>query len=317
MTTLKVFYNHNQATEAETSFSPSARKPKLLVEQWQERGKEIEVISDFKPVTREQYYRVHDQQHVDDILECRKDNGFDNRSPEIAATLPWTSGSFLAAATEAFNSGGVAMSPTSGFHHATVNESMGFCTLNGLMVTATELLSLGASKVGILDLDHHFGNGTAAIIEWLITTGRARAEYFHHYTVGGDRCFNQVIGKSHSGDDFFIWKGGDATQRWLDELPNILAAFKGCDIVLFQAGADPHVDDPCHTMIGDAIGIEVVGALTNEQFIQRDQLVFQTMKDLGIPVAWNLAGGYQVPLQKVLDIHTGTLDVCLDVYRTE
>jgi hypothetical protein len=34
-----------------------------------------------------------------------------------------------------------------------------------------------------------------------------------------------------------------------------------------------------------------------------------------IPVAWNLAGGYQVPLQKVLDIHTITLTECLKVLQ--
>lgn len=310
---MKVFYSPNQATEAETTFSPSARKPKVLVEQWQQKGKVIEVVSDFEPVTRQQYYRVHEQDHVDAVLDCRKDNGFNNRSPEIAATLPWTSGSLLAAATEALHSGKTTMSPTSGFHHATMKEAMGFCTFNGLMLTAAELLLQGAHKVGILDLDHHYGNGTAAIIDWLVATGRAQQDQFHHYTVGGDQRFNQLIGKSNSGDDFFIWAGGDATERWLRELPSILNAFAGCDVVLFQAGADPHVDDPCHQMIANAIGAEVVGALTNKQFAQRDRLVFETMRDLKIPVTWNLAGGYQIPLQKVLDIHTQTLDLCLEI----
>ena len=109
--------------------------------------------------------------------------------------------------------------------------------------------------------------------------------------------------------EFHAWQGGDATKRWLDELPNILKAFNGCDIVLFQAGADPHVNDPCHAMIG------ATGALTNEQFALRDTLVFQYMRKMGIPVAWNLAGGYQVPLQKVLDIHTQTLKICLDICK--
>ena len=34
--------------------------------------------------------------------------------------------------------------------------------------------------------------------------------------------------------------------------------------------------------------------------------MFKTLKDLNVPVAWNLAGGYQTPLRKVLDIHDNT-----------
>jgi hypothetical protein len=34
----------------------------------------------------------------------------------------------------------------------------------------------------------------------------------------------------------------------------------------------------------------------------------------GVPVAWNLAGGYQTPLRKVLDVHDATMRACLEVY---
>ena len=58
---------------------------------------------------------------------------------------------------------------------------------------------------------------------------------------------------------------------------------------------------------------EAFGALTNEQFVIRDRMVFEGLRKLNIPIAWNLAGGYQTPIQKVLDIHTGTLLECLRV----
>ena len=79
----------------------------------------------------------------------------------------------------------------------------------------------------------------------------------------------------------------------------IFHRFYCCDVVLFQAGADPHVDEPYGW------------ALTSEQLVIRDTIAFVGLKELGIPVAWNLAGGYQVPIQKVLDIHTGTLKAYL------
>jgi acetoin utilization deacetylase AcuC-like enzyme len=307
MSKLKVFINEKQSTgeDVDTSFSPSSKKPAILVKQWLETGQPIEIVSDFLPVTREHYYRVHEKDHVDAILDCQKINGFYNKLPEIADTLPWTAGSFLAAATHAWEKKTITMSPTSGFHHATQNESMGFCTFNGLMVAATELLGIGAKKVGILDLDHHYGNGTADIIEWLADKGELGRDQIHHYTVGGDlRVSKKVV---LSGQDFFVWQGGDATERWLGLLPGIIEEFAGCDIVLFQAGADPHVNDPCHIMLG------AVGALTNDQFAVRDRAVFEKLSQMNIPIAWNLAGGYQAPLQKVLDIHTQTLAECLKV----
>jgi acetoin utilization deacetylase AcuC-like enzyme len=302
---LKVFYNEKQCTNAETSFSPSAKKPGILVDHWLGTGQPIEVISDFSPVTKEQFYRAHEKSHIDDILSCKKDNGFGNSLPGIARTLPWTSGSFMAAAIHAWENNTITMSPTSGFHHATQNESMGFCTFNGLMVTALELLKRGASKIGILDLDHHFGNGTTDIIEWVASDDMPPSS-FDHYTVGGDLRFNKLVG-SYGGRNYYAWRGGNATKLWFDALPGIVNDFSGCDIVLFQAGADPHIDDPCHAMLN------AVGALTNEQFVQRDRVVFEGLSALGIPVAWNLAGGYQEPLQKVLDIHTITLSECLKV----
>ena len=34
---------------------------------------------------------------------------------------------------------------------------------------------------------------------------------------------------------------------------------------------------------------------------------------MGVPVAWNLAGGYQAPIRKVLDIHDNTARAFLAV----
>lgn len=295
---MKVFYNEKQSTDKNPSASPSSGKPALLVKYWQEQGFPIEIISDFNPATPEQFHRCHLKDHIDDVLACRKDNGFENRVPEVAETLPWTTGSFVAAAVHAFESGEVAMSPTSGFHHASHDTPMGYCTFNGLMVAALELLNRGAKRVGILDLDHHYGNGTDEIIKWLESSGTSDRlgydvgpEKFHHYTFGSD--FSN-----------YHWAGGERAEGWLNNLlPWVLNSYAiaGCDIVLFQAGADPHVDDP-HG-----------GALTGEQMARRDKLVFSKLKQLEIPVAWNLAGGYQTPIQKVLDIHTATLKAHLEV----
>ena len=280
---MKVFYNEKQSTDKNLSASPSAGKPALLIDYWLKEELPIEIVSDFEPTTREQFYRAHEKNHIDNVLQCREVNGFGNKVQEVADTLPWTTGSFVAAAVEAWKTKTVTMSPTSGFHHASHNTVMGFCTFNGLMVAALELLEQGAERIGILDLDHHYGNGTDEIIRWLEAEHGVSPSKFHHYTFGKD------IGG-------FSWNGAEP---WLKTFPATVGSFADCDIVLFQAGADPHVDDPYG------------GALTSEQLVIRDTIAFVGLKELGIPVAWNLAGGYQVPIQKVLDIHTGTLKAYL------
>jgi acetoin utilization deacetylase AcuC-like enzyme len=111
--------------------------------------------------------RAHDADYVRGVLELRLPNGFGDCSPGVAASLPYTSGAMLAAARHAWRRGRTAVAPCSGFHHAGWAHGGGFCTFNGLMVTAAALRAEGARKVGILDCDMHDGDGTDDIIDAL------------------------------------------------------------------------------------------------------------------------------------------------------
>ena len=68
--------------------------------------------------------KVHDNNFVDKIMSAKLANGFGSKDQEVINSLPYTSGSFLAAAREALKSS-LAVSPTSGFHHAEYNKAMG------------------------------------------------------------------------------------------------------------------------------------------------------------------------------------------------
>ncbi len=270
---LPVYYTPRMVARS-ASFSPSAAKPAQVVAAWQERGLAIEVVEP-APVAVEQLARAHDRKHVEQILACRAPNGFGNRSPEVAATLVHTSGAMLSAARRAIADRSVACAPVSGFHHATYRTAGAFCTFNGLMVAALALHHEdGAGRVGILDYDMHYGDGTDDIIE---QTGAA---FVVHYT---------------AGEHYRIEGEGP---RLLAELPACVRAMEGCDVVLYQAGADQHVDDP------------LGGVLTTAELRRRDEIVFGELAALGIPVAWNLAGGYQKAtdgsIPRVLEIHENT-----------
>lgn len=261
--------------------SPSAAKPAKVVESWQ-RQFSIEIVEP-APVTVEELSRAHDADFVADILTLEADNGFGDRSPEAAAALPYTSGAMLAAARHAIKTKSVAAAPCSGFHHAGVCRAEGFCTFNGLIVTALALKEEGVGRVGILDLDMHYGNGTDDIIR-----SKTLQSWVRHFTGG------EMFDHPSQADEFF------------KDLPAIIKSFATCDVVLYQAGADPHINDPYG------------GWLTTEQLRQRDAMVFEGLKAHGVPVTWNLAGGYQVEpdgsIPKVLEIHDNTMRECVRVY---
>jgi len=270
--TLPVFYTPRMVADS-GSRSPSAAKPAQVVAAWLAEGLAIE-IREPAPVTLDELCRVHDRSFVEGVLDGRVPNGFGNTSREVAASLAFTSGSMLSAARHAVEHGGIVAAPCSGFHHAG-HRAGGFCTFNGLVVAACALRAEGrAARVGILDCDMHYGDGTDELIahhglDWVV-----------HYTAGAD------YHHARQADEF------------LAGLPERARAMCDCDVVLYQAGADPHVDDP------------LGGWLTTEQLRRRDELVFETFASLGVPVAWNLAGGYQVEpdgsIPRVLEIHANT-----------
>jgi acetoin utilization deacetylase AcuC-like enzyme len=176
--------------------------------------------------------------------------------------------------------GGVACAPVSGFHHAQYDAAAGFCTFNGLIVTVRHLQTKGyAKRIGILDLDQHYGDGTDQIIE------RLSLQHVRHVSAGKeDRTARDA-------------------EAFLGRLADLVRSFEECQVLLYQAGADPHVKDP------------LGGWMTTEQLARRDQIVFETAADLRLPVAWNLAGGYQRDaaggIGPVLEVHRNTMKACV------
>jgi len=277
--TLSVFYTPRMVADS-GSMSPSAAKPAAVVADWQAHGLALDIIEP-TPVTVDDLARAHVRDYVEDILAGRAPNGFGNRSAAVAATLLWTNGSMLSAARHAIAHHTIAASPSSGFHHAG-RYAGAFCTFNGLVVAACALRAEGrASRVAIVDCDMHYGDGT----DWLIEE-HGLGEWLTHYTAG------EHYDEPGDAADFFA------------RLPGVLRDLAGCDVVLYQAGADPHIDDP------------LGGWLTTAELRRRDELVFTTLRRMGIPVAWNLAGGYQVEpdgsIPRVLEIHTNTARAALN-----
>jgi acetoin utilization deacetylase AcuC-like enzyme len=280
---MKIFYDPRQSVDENDSYSPSAQKPVQVVESWKRLGIPLEFPS-FEPCTPEQIKLVHSSEYVDGVLSCKDYNGFGNKSPQVAEALPWVCGSMVAAALYALQNMVNTFSPTSGAHHAHYDRGHGFCTFNFLALAAVMALNAGAQKVGIVDCDMHHGDGTEDILRKLQLCNVLHYSFAQEGRVSGKR-----------GPEF------------VDEFAGHLQRFKGCDLVLFNAGADPHINDP------------LGGALTTDEMRSRDFILFLTMKEFGIPVVTSLAGGYQRDesggIRPVLELHDNTLIECHRVER--
>lgn len=292
---LPVFYVPEMVGRPTKTYSPSAGKPAEVVADWQSDAaifERIELI-EFDSISRDTIALAHDPKYVADVLSLRVNNGFDERSRSVAESLPFTSGSLLAACLHVLGEpdkwsarSRIACSPSSGFHHAHFASGYGFCTFNGLMVAAVELKRRGLiDRVLILDCDQHYGDGTQDIID------RLGIDWVTNVTHGG-HAFGSYRNKAQMIE--FI-------TEWLPQFPGPR------NIVIYQAGADCHVDDP------------LGGFLTTEDMRERDELVFNLAVAHRVPLVWNLAGGYRRDLKgsirPVLDLHRNTVIAALDALQ--
>jgi acetoin utilization deacetylase AcuC-like enzyme len=182
-----------------------------------------------------------------------------------------------------------------GYHHATVNRGMGFCTINGLVVVAKKLIrEAKAKRVMIIDLDHHEGNGTA---ECMIGDSTIWNVSLYGSYMGGPPSSgnNHVFHIHHEAFE----KGDERDTHYLaviSEMLPPLIRLQNPDLILYQAGMDPF---DC-------------GGISREALAIRDAYVFALSRSMDKPVTWVLAGGY-ADIDTLVELHTGTVRMANEV----
>jgi acetoin utilization deacetylase AcuC-like enzyme len=282
---LKVLYSEDMVSDSGIRASPSDKKPRMVSEALLSTAWPVELIAP-EPTTVADLGKVHDLTFVEDVLQMKRRNGFGSLSPSVAHSLLYTCGACYCSARVALKDG-ISASLTSGFHHAATRAGRGFCTFNGLMATTVQLLDEGrVEKVAIVDCDYHYGDGTQEIIDV-----KALASRVLHLS------FGRTFRKPEQAEDYLaaVW---ELRAKFEDFQP---------DLVIYQAGADVHIDDP------------LGGLLTTDQMRARDRAVFSIGRELSIPITWNLAGGYQVELDgsipRVVQLHINTFEEALKVWQ--
>ncbi len=244
---------------------------------------------------------VHDPEYVDQVLSSTVPHEKERRigfpvSAEIAQRVRFTSGGTWLAAKLALEHGYAANS-AGGSHHALADTGAGYCVFNDLAVSANRLIAEGdVGRILILDLDVHQGDGTASLL-----AGRSDI-----MTVSVHAEKNFPVRKARSSLDIGLEDGtGDAEYlRILSlELPAILNDFRP-DLVLYQAGVDPHVDDRLGRL-----------GLTDEGLAARERFVIRQARQQNIPVASALGGGYGTDHMAVARRHALSMVAMADENR--
>lgn len=231
-----------------------------------------------EPMPREWIEAVHDADYVDEVLSASVPAPKERRigfpvTAEIAERSLLAQGGTWRAALVALEHG-FAANGAGGSHHALPNTGAGYCVLNDLAVAAHRLVAEGyAARVLVLDCDVHQGDGTAVLLA-------GRPEIF---TLSLHAEKNFPVRKAVSSLDVALADGlGDADYLAALEsaLIPILDDFAP-EIILYQAGVDPHEQDRLGRLALSDSGLEA-----------RERLVMREARRRDIPLASVLGGGY-------------------------
>lgn len=192
---------------------------------------------------------------------------------------------------------GIACNTAGGTHHAFPSYGSGFCIFNDLAIATRVLKHQNRVKtILIVDLDVHQGDGTALIFQ----DDPSVFTFSIHCDVNFPR-------RKQTSDLDIPLPEGTEDQTYLNTLqaylPQLLETVKP-DLVLYDAGADPHKDDRLGKL-----------ALTDDGLFQRDRYVLTTCTQAGYPVACVIGGGYGKDMDALIRRHALLHRAARQVYR--
>ncbi|OUC12322.1 MAG: histone deacetylase [Alkalinema sp. CACIAM 70d] len=192
---------------------------------------------------------------------------------------------------------GLACNTAGGTHHAFPAHGSGFCIFNDLAIAARYLQQIGlVHKVLIVDLDVHQGDGTAFIFQ--------NDESVFTFSMHCEINFPGTKQKSDLDVPLRAGMEDDEYLQTLDRyLPDLLTHVKP-DLVLYDAGIDPHLDDRLGKL-----------NLTDTGLYRREMQVLTTCLSLGCPVACVIGGGYSEDMNALVYRHSLLHRAASNVYR--
>ena len=191
---------------------------------------------------------------------------------------------------------GVSLNIAGGTHHAYADRGEGFCIFNDIAIAANKMKSnYPATKILIIDLDVHQGNGTAKIFE----------DDPDVFTLSVHGAKNYPVRKEKSDLDIAL-PDGTTDAAYLDAIkkyiPDTIRQFKP-DFIFYLAGVDVLASDKLGRL-----------SLSKRGCKERDSYIFSLAKHHQIPVAVTMGGGYSPRISDILDAHANTYRAAKEVF---
>lgn len=244
-----------------------------------------------RPIEPEAIADAHDPNYVNQVLACEvprpieREIGFPVRE-ELVLRSRFAAGGTLLAARLALRHG-IACNTAGGGHHARYRQGAGFCVFNDVGIAIRTLLSTGEiERAIVIDCDVHQGDGTADVFDAdaRVFTFSIHAE--KNYPVR-KRASNRDVGlPDDTGDETYL-------EVLRTVLPDMIRSHRP-DIAFFNAGVDPHLHDDLGRL-----------RLTDDGLRERDRIVIGTLRELFVPVACVLGGGYSRDIEALANRHAG------------
>ena len=213
---------------------------------------------------------------------------------EIVRAYVLAAGGTTLAARQALTRG-MGINLGGGFHHAFADLASGFCYINDLAVAIRVLQREGLiERAAVVDCDLHQGNGTAHLFQKdpRVFTFSIHQENLYPVKERGDLDIGL---DDETGDDEFNRRLAEGLERVWAHRPHLL---------VYQAGADPYLDDQLGSLRLSFAGLEA-----------RDHLVLDGAATRGIPGVITLGGGYARKVSDTVAIHAQTCVVALRAAR--
>ncbi|XP_056660757.1 histone deacetylase 11 isoform X3 [Monodelphis domestica] len=173
-----------------------------------------------------------------------------------------------------------------GFHHCSGSRGGRFCIYADITLCIKFLFErvAGISRVTIIDLDAHQGNGheTDFLDDNRVYIMDVYNYHIYPYDSIAKRAIRQMVELDwNTEDEEYLEKVKEHLEMALDEwLPHL---------VIYNAGTD--------IMVGDPLGGLSVSP---EGIVMRDELVFRTVRKYGVPILMVTSGGYQKQTARVI-----------------
>jgi len=262
----------------------------------------IEEDAFFSPgkIDKENVLAVHDQAYFNDLLELRLDRraqrktGFIHNEDLILREQIIMEGTRRC--TEYAIEHGVSMNIAGGTHHSFTDKGEGFCLLNDQAIAAKWLIkNKKASKILIIDLDVHQGNGTAEIFQNTPDVFTFSMHGENNYPLKKETSDMDVPLSDGIKDNEYIY----LLEQSLDKILNVFTP----DFLFFQSGIDIIETDKL-----GRLGVSIKGCK------QRDEIVLKMAKELNLPIVTSMGGGYSEEIKYIIEAHANTFRTAQHIF---